>query len=44
MATPAISDGLVIVRGLNHVFAFGETPDGKAGSAKTKTNNAEGVR
>jgi outer membrane protein assembly factor BamB len=25
MATPAISDGLVIVRGLNHVFAFGET-------------------
>jgi outer membrane protein assembly factor BamB len=25
MATPAISDGLVIVRGLNHLFAFGET-------------------
>lgn len=24
MATPAISDGMVIVRGLNHVFAFGE--------------------
>jgi outer membrane protein assembly factor BamB len=24
MATPAISDGLVIVRGINHVFAFGE--------------------
>ena len=30
MATPAISDGLVIVRGINHVFAFGE-------SAPTKT-------
>jgi outer membrane protein assembly factor BamB len=27
MATPAISDGLVIVRGISHVFAFGETPD-----------------
>lgn len=25
MATPAISDGLVIVRGHNHVFAFGES-------------------
>jgi outer membrane protein assembly factor BamB len=24
MATPAISDGLVIVRALKHVFAFGE--------------------
>lgn len=24
MASPAISDGLLIVRGLNHVFAFGE--------------------
>ncbi len=24
MASPAISDGLIIVRGLNHVFAFGE--------------------
>ena len=24
MATPAISDGLLIVRGINHVFAFGE--------------------
>ena len=24
MATPAISDGLVIVRGHNHVFAFGD--------------------
>ncbi|HYN25966.1 MAG TPA: hypothetical protein VES69_13075, partial [Pyrinomonadaceae bacterium] len=35
MATPAISDGLVIVRGVNHVFAFGETPDAKAKSAKT---------
>jgi outer membrane protein assembly factor BamB len=26
MATPAISDGMVIVRGLNHLFAFGEAP------------------
>ena len=26
MATPAISDGMVIVRALNHVFAFGEAP------------------
>jgi len=26
MATPAISDGLLIVRGLNHLFAFGEGP------------------
>ncbi|MDQ3665593.1 MAG: PQQ-like beta-propeller repeat protein [Acidobacteriota bacterium] len=34
MATPAISDGLVIVRGVSHVFAFGETPDAKAQSAK----------
>jgi outer membrane protein assembly factor BamB len=24
MASPAISDGLLIVRGLNHVFAFGD--------------------
>nr|MBA3442631.1 PQQ-binding-like beta-propeller repeat protein [Pyrinomonadaceae bacterium] len=24
MATPAISDGLMIVRGINHLFAFGE--------------------
>jgi outer membrane protein assembly factor BamB len=24
MATPAVSDGLVIVRGINHLFAFGE--------------------
>jgi len=24
MATPAISDGLIIVRGINHLFAFGE--------------------
>jgi outer membrane protein assembly factor BamB len=34
MATPAISDGLVIVRGIHDVFAFGETPDTKAKSAK----------
>lgn len=26
MATPAISAGLVIVRGINHLFAFGEAP------------------
>jgi outer membrane protein assembly factor BamB len=26
MATPAISDGLVIVRSVNHLFAFGEAP------------------
>ena len=31
MATPAISDGLVIVRGINHVYAFAEP-----GAAKTK--------
>jgi outer membrane protein assembly factor BamB len=31
MATPAISDGLVIVRGVSHLFAFGEAP------AKTST-------
>ena len=35
MATPAISDGLVIVRGVSHVFAFGEIPDAKAKSPKT---------
>lgn len=34
MATPAISDGLVIVRGVSHLFAFGETPDAKTKSAK----------
>jgi outer membrane protein assembly factor BamB len=34
MATPAISDGLVIVRGLKHVFAFGE-----ATTAKVKSGN-----
>ena len=35
MATPAISEGLVIVRGVSHVFAFGETLDAKATSART---------
>jgi len=25
MATPAISDGMIIVRGVNHIFAFAET-------------------
>jgi len=34
MASPAISDGLVIVRGLNHIFAFGN-----AASAKSKAGN-----
>ena len=29
MARPAISDGLVIVRGLKHVFAFGEPATAK---------------
>src|SRR5688500_14692252 len=29
MATPAISDGLVIVRTVSHLFAFGETPVSK---------------
>lgn len=33
MATPAVSDGLVIVRGLKHLFAFGET-NGKAKTSK----------
>jgi outer membrane protein assembly factor BamB len=33
MATPAISDGLVIVRGVSHLFAFGEAP-GKPSTAK----------
>lgn len=33
MATPAISDGLVIVRTVSHLFAFGDTPatNGKSG-------------
>jgi outer membrane protein assembly factor BamB len=35
MATPAISDGLVIVRGLKHVFAFGESVE----PAKSKSGN-----
>lgn len=34
MATPAISGGLVIVRGLKHIFAFGE-----AATAKSKSGN-----
>ena len=29
MATPAISDGLVIVRALKHVFAFGDSATAK---------------
>jgi len=35
MATPAISDGLVIVRALKHVYAFGE-----AGAAKDKVSKS----
>jgi outer membrane protein assembly factor BamB len=35
MATPAISDGLLIVRGHNHVFAFGGPPTTK-GKVATK--------
>jgi len=35
MATPAISDGLLIVRGLNHLFAFGE------GTATRKTASSQ---
>jgi len=34
MATPAISDGLVIVRGINHVFAFGNS-----NASKSKARN-----
>lgn len=34
MATPAISDGLVIVRGVNHVYAFAEPAVAKAKVAK----------
>jgi hypothetical protein len=26
MATPAISDGMLIVRGINHVFAVADAP------------------
>jgi outer membrane protein assembly factor BamB len=26
MATPAVSDGLLIVRTVSHIYAFGETP------------------
>ncbi|HEX5709027.1 MAG TPA: PQQ-binding-like beta-propeller repeat protein, partial [Pyrinomonadaceae bacterium] len=35
MATPAISDGLLLVRGVNHLFAFGE------GGGATKTAGAK---
>jgi hypothetical protein len=34
MATPAINNGLLIVRGLNHLFAFGQAP-----AAKTAKND-----
>jgi outer membrane protein assembly factor BamB len=35
MATPAISDGVVIVRGLKHVYAFAEPAAGKTKVAKS---------
>jgi outer membrane protein assembly factor BamB len=34
MATPAVSDGLVIVRTVSHLFAFGESP-----AASSKSGN-----
>jgi hypothetical protein len=34
MATPAISDGLLIVRTISHLYAFGETP-----ATNTKSGN-----
>jgi outer membrane protein assembly factor BamB len=34
MATPAISDGMVIVRGINHLFAFGESVARKSSASK----------
>jgi len=34
MATPAVSDGLLIVRTVSHLFAFGEAP-----AATSKTGN-----
>ena len=27
MATPAISDGLIVIRTMGHVYGFGEEPD-----------------
>jgi outer membrane protein assembly factor BamB len=39
MATPAISEGLVIVRGVKHVFAFG-APSGRNAAAKNKVAKA----
>jgi len=36
MATPAISDGLVIVRTVSHLFAFGETATSTTGSKTGK--------
>jgi outer membrane protein assembly factor BamB len=35
MATPAISDGMVIVRGVNNLFAFGAPPAAKEKSGKS---------
>jgi outer membrane protein assembly factor BamB len=34
MATPAISNGVIFVRGQNHLFAIAESPAAKANSAK----------
>ncbi len=34
MATPAISDGLLIVRTVSHIFAFGEAPASSSKAAK----------
>jgi outer membrane protein assembly factor BamB len=34
MATPAISDGVIYVRGLKHLFAIGEPTTGKAGAGR----------
>ncbi|CAN5528927.1 PQQ-binding-like beta-propeller repeat protein [soil metagenome] len=41
MATPALSDGLVIVRGVTHLFAFGEPPDAKVKSAKAGNSSKQ---
>ena len=34
MSTPAISDGVMVIRGLKHVFGFGDTAATEAGSAE----------
>ena len=35
MATPAVSDGLLIVRTVSHLFAFGDTPATSTAGSKT---------